>query len=79
MDGELDLAVLNPIDGIREAFRVHVWHHGRGPTADGTYAIRYGPFWIAVTGIHMAGPNLNVKTFRDGLFAYPPSGGGPTT
>jgi hypothetical protein len=30
-------------------------------------------------GIHMAGPNLTPATFRDGMFNYPPSGGGPTT
>jgi hypothetical protein len=33
-----------------------------------------GWFWLA-TGVHMAGPNLTPLTFRDGLFAYPPSGG----
>ena len=26
-------------------------------------------------GIYMAGPDLNPFTLRDGLFAYPPSGG----
>lgn len=26
----------------------------------------------------MAGPNLTPETFEAGLFAYPPSGGGPT-
>jgi hypothetical protein len=31
-----------------------------------------------MTGIHQAGPDLTPATFRDGLFAYPPSGGYPT-
>ena len=31
-----------------------------------------------VHGIHLAGPELTPETFRDGLFRYPPSGGGPT-
>ena len=29
-------------------------------------------------GIHLAGPELTPETFRDGLYRYPPSGGGPT-
>ena len=29
-------------------------------------------------GIHLAGPTLSPETFRDGLFHYPESGGGPT-
>jgi hypothetical protein len=29
-------------------------------------------------GIHLAGPELTPATFRDGLYRYPPSGGGPT-
>lgn len=28
-------------------------------------------------GIHMAGPKLTPSTFRDGMFAYPPTGGQP--
>jgi hypothetical protein len=30
-------------------------------------------------GIEMAGPRLSARTFADGLFALPPTGGGPTT
>lgn len=30
-------------------------------------------------GLHLAGPDLQAKTFAGGLFRYPPSGGGPTT
>jgi hypothetical protein len=31
--------------------------------------------WRVSLGIHMAGPDLTPKTFRDGMFAYPRSGG----
>jgi hypothetical protein len=31
-----------------------------------------------MTGVHLAGPHLTPETFRDGLFADPPSGGLPT-
>lgn len=62
-----------------EAWRVHLWHHdGKTPVADGQYsAIIYPPWWIAATGIHMAGEKLTPETFRDGLFAYPRTGDGP--
>lgn len=30
-------------------------------------------------GIHMAGPNLNNKTFEQGMYAYPPTGGKPAS
>jgi hypothetical protein len=36
--------------------------------------VMVGWMWLA-TGVHMAGPNLTPTTFRDGLFAYPASGG----
>ncbi len=35
----------------------------------------YWNLWPFFTGIHMAGPVLTPATFRDGMFAYPPSGG----
>jgi hypothetical protein len=37
------------------------------------------PLRILMLGIHMAGPDLTPETFRDGLFAYPPSGHLPTS
>ena len=30
------------------------------------------PFFM---GVQLAGPNLTVSTFRDGMFSYPPTGG----
>lgn len=65
---------------LQEPWRVWEWHHQQDgpPTADGQYsAIVYPPWWIAATGIHMAGENLTPQSFRDGLFAYPRTGDGP--
>ncbi len=62
-----------------EPYHQHVWHHGRPPRARASNEILYQPMWLLFTGIHMAGPDLNPATFRDGLFRYPPSGGGRRT
>ena len=61
-----------------EVFHLHQWHHGRAPQARATYEIIFQTPWAFYTGIHLAGPNLNPGTFRDGLWSFPPSGGGPT-
>jgi hypothetical protein len=49
-----------------------------GPNV-GTYSARYAQqiLWL-LSGIHAAGPNLTPKTFKQGLFALPPSGGAAT-
>ena len=61
-----------------EAYFQHVWHHGGPPAAKAQYEVWYQEPWMFMTGVHMAGPKLTPQTFRDGLFAFPPSGGGPT-
>lgn len=61
-----------------EAWRLHQWFHGEAPVGKKTVSINYEPLRTLMLGIHMAGPNLTPETFRDGLFAYPPSGGTPT-
>ena len=62
-----------------EAYRVHVWHHGRTPTADNQYAIIYGAGVLPLfNGLTMAGPNLTPHTFQQGLFRFPPSNPGIT-
>lgn len=61
------------------AYKTHVWHHGRTPTADNQYAVIYpGPLTL-FTGIHLAGPNLTVQSWQNGLFSYPPTGQGRVT
>jgi hypothetical protein len=49
------------------------WYWGDGR---GTYSARYGQqiSWL-LSGIQAAGPKLTPQTFKQGLFALPPSGG----
>ena len=61
-----------------EAWRQYEWFYGEPPAAKKTVAVIYDPIRILMLGIHMAGPHLTPETFRDGMFAYPPSGGKPT-
>jgi len=65
-----------PEDG--EADRIYEWQIGRPPPSN-VYSVVYPAPQILYTGIHLAGPRLTPETFRDGLFRYPRTGGGPTT
>ncbi|MBX3313092.1 MAG: amino acid ABC transporter substrate-binding protein [Actinobacteria bacterium] len=62
-----------------EAWRLTEWFYGRPPAGPKTASVNYGPIQLFMIGVHMAGPDLTPETFRDGLFAYPPSGGTPTS
>ncbi len=56
------------------------WHfNGQTPPADDTFAVEYSPEFVFFTGLHLAGPKLTPASFRDGLFSFPPTGGGVTT
>ena len=61
-----------------DPWRLHEWFHGAPPAAANTYALIYAPLQVLFLGIHMAGPDLRPETFAEGLFNYPPSGGGVT-
>jgi hypothetical protein len=61
-----------------ESWRTYEWFYGEPPAAKKTVTVINEPIRILMLGIHQAGPNLTPETFRDGLFAYPPSGGKPT-
>jgi hypothetical protein len=61
-----------------EAWRTYEWFYGEPPAAKKTATIINEPIRILMAGIHQAGPKLTPETFRDGLFAYPPTGGLPT-
>ncbi len=61
-----------------DAYKLHMWQFGTEPQADNTYPVIYSVAFPLFTGIHMAGPNLTPQTFQQGLFSYPPTGGGPT-
>jgi hypothetical protein len=62
---------------LSEGWRLHEWFYGTPPAASKTSAVLYEPIRILMLGVHMAGPKLTPETFRDGLFAYPPTGGTP--
>jgi hypothetical protein len=66
--------------GVQEtngAFRIWDWAYG-GLPPNNTANVLEAPLRTAFTGMHLAGPELTPEAFRDGLFRYPPSGGGPT-
>lgn len=72
---------LTPARGERstsDAWRIYEWAYGEPPENDNVGVID-PPLRVLFTGIHMAGPELTPETFRDGLFRYPVSGGGPTS
>ena len=72
---------LSPARGEPEtvsAFKIYEWAYGEPPPNNNASVIE--PYIrTTFTGIHLAGPDLTPETFRDGLFRFPPSGGGPTT
>jgi len=61
-----------------EAYRIYEWQFGEAPPGN-LYPVVYPDPQVLFTGIHLAGPRLTPETFRDGLFRYPVTGGGPTT
>ena len=59
------------------AFRIYEWAYGEPPPNNTANVLE--PYIRTVfTGIHLAGPDLTPETFRDGLYRYPVSGGGPS-
>jgi hypothetical protein len=61
----------------RDAYRLYEWFHGT-PPPNNTYNVIWPDVNLFMVGVHLAGPDLTPETFRDALFRYPPSGGGPT-
>jgi len=63
-----------------DGWRLHQWFYDDAePAAKTTGPIIYAGIQLAFLGIHMAGPKLSPTTFRDGMFNYPPTGGGVTS
>jgi hypothetical protein len=60
-----------------DAWRVYEWYYGEPPQAVGTIGVIAPNITQFLLGVHMAGPDLTPETFRDGLSAYPPTGGSP--
>jgi hypothetical protein len=66
--------------GAREtgdSWRIYRWAFGEDPP-NNTVSVSEPQLRGIFAAIQMAGPDLTPETFRDGLFRYPPSGGGPT-
>jgi hypothetical protein len=61
-----------------DGWALHQWEFGRPPAARASAVLIEAATLQLFTGIHLAGPRLSAATFRDGLFRYPPTGGGPT-
>ncbi|MEZ5145390.1 MAG: ABC transporter substrate-binding protein [Acidimicrobiales bacterium] len=76
--GISSLAARTPREQV-DPYKLHEWYFGQPPAAKTTNAIIFSGISQVALGIHMAGPKLTPETFRDGLFKYPPTGGGPTT
>lgn len=64
---------------VGDSWRLHVWHHGKTPPAAESYGVMWPAPWTFFTGVHLAGPNLNPGTFRNGMFSFKPVPSGITT
>jgi hypothetical protein len=59
------------------AFQIWDWAYGGEPPNTSANVLE-PPLRMVFTGIHLAGPELTPESFRDGLYRFPVSGGGPT-
>ena len=57
-------------------YTLYTWFHG-SPPPNNTYNVIVPSVSVLARGLTMAGQKLTPKTFQDGLFRYPPSGGDP--
>lgn len=55
------------------AYRLYEWYHGEPPPAEGSLLLTYPQIALFFTGVAFAGPELTPETFRQALFAYPPT------
>jgi hypothetical protein len=55
------------------AYQLYEWFHGEPPPAPQSLLLTYPQIVLFFIGLEFAGPNLTPETFRDGLFAYPPT------
>jgi hypothetical protein len=73
----LSLVAARGEQSTNAAFRIWDWAYG-GLPPNNTANILNPPLLTAFIGVHLAGENLTPETYRDGLFRYPVTGGGPT-
>jgi hypothetical protein len=55
------------------AYQLYEWFHDEPPPAPQSLLLTYPQIALFFIGLEFAGPNLTTETFRDGLFAYPPT------
>jgi Periplasmic binding protein len=58
---------------VTPAYRLYEWYHGTPPPADDSLILTYPQVVLFFTGVHYAGPRLDTETFRDAVFAFPPT------
>lgn len=58
---------------LSPAYQLYEWYHGEPPPAAELLFLIYPQVALFFTGVSYAGPNLTPETFRDGLFAFPPT------
>lgn len=58
---------------ITPPYQLYEWFHGSPPPADQSLLLTYPQVALFFTGLQYAGADLTVETFRDGLFAFPPT------
>ena len=61
-----------------DAFAVYEWAYG-APPENNTVSVLEPPIRTMFAGIHLAGPDLNPETLRDGFYRAVPNGGTPLT
>lgn len=64
---------------IGDAWRLHEWWYGTPPPAQTNAPIILANLSLLFSGLHMAGPDLTVDSYRAGMFHLPARGGSVTT
>jgi len=64
-------------NSLSDAFAVYEWYFGVEAPVNTVNVILPGPAQLLL-GIHLAGADLTPQSFEQGLFRYPPVGGGKT-
>src|SRR4029453_11454687 len=59
-------------DDVDELGNLITWQTGEPPSAKTFRELVLAPL-VFFTGVHLAGPDLTAKSFRAGLFRYPPA------
>ncbi|MGH9258950.1 MAG: hypothetical protein ACRD08_03475, partial [Acidimicrobiales bacterium] len=58
---------------LTPAYQLYDWYNGTPRTADDSVILTYPQVALYFTAVHLAGPDLTPDTFRDALFAFPPT------